>query len=88
VAFVFQVVWGIRLAAHPDEAGRVNSIAVVVAIFFLVGVSRAWELIGGPSFGVTNEVTALVRHTEDRSERRVHGAGDADGGRVDGGQAQ
>jgi hypothetical protein len=27
-------------------------------------ISRAWELIGGPSIGIAHEVTALVRHQD------------------------
>lgn len=68
VAFVFQLIAGVRLAVHPDLAGTVNTVAVLVVIFFLVGVSRAWELIGGPEFGFTHEVTQLIRHPHGEPE--------------------
>jgi hypothetical protein len=62
VTFVLQLITGLDLTAHPGDSGAVNEIAVLVVVCFLVGITRAWELIGGPSIGITNEVTALVRH--------------------------
>ena len=46
-----------------------NSIVVLVVICFLIGIDRAWELVGGPSIGISQEVVALVRGNE-------HGADD------------
>ena len=44
--------------------GPVQAIATLVIVCFLVGIARAWELIGGPSTGITHEVAALVRGDE------------------------
>ena len=49
------------MIAHPGDRGAVNTIAVLVVICFLIGIARSWELIGGPSIGLTREVTELVR---------------------------
>jgi small-conductance mechanosensitive channel len=59
--FIIQLVTGLSLTRQPDDASAVNTIAILVVACFLVGIARAWELIGGPSLGLTREVTALVR---------------------------
>ena len=72
VMLVFQLLEGIAVIAHPDNPGAVNTIAVLVVVCFLIGIARAWELIGGPSFGISRELTALFRGYR-------HGADDAGG---------
>jgi hypothetical protein len=61
VTFVFQLIQGITVSLHPANSGAVNTIAILVTLCFLAGIDRAWELIGGPSFGIGHEVAALFR---------------------------
>jgi hypothetical protein len=64
--FVIQLIEGAAVIAQPGDSGAVNTIAILVIICFLIGIARAWELIGGPSIGLTHEVTALIRgHQQD-----------------------
>jgi len=73
VVFVLQFVAGLAVIANPADSGDVNTIAVLVVCCFLIGIARAWELIGGPSIGIRREVTALVRN---------HGRGEVPGDEV------
>jgi hypothetical protein len=61
VTFAFQVIEGIIVIAVPDNASAVNTIAVLVVVCFLIGIARAWELIGGPSFSFAQELRSMVR---------------------------
>jgi hypothetical protein len=73
VVFVLQMANGLAVNADPGRSGDVNTIAVLVVCCFLIGIARAWELIGGPSIGIAHEVTALVRS---------HGRGEVPGDEV------
>ena len=74
IVFVIQLLRGLEVARHPGNAGAVNDIAILVIICFLLGIYRAWDLIGGPSFGVGHELFAMFRmpppsaETEDSTE--------------------
>jgi hypothetical protein len=61
VTFVIQLVEAILIVTSSSNPGAVDTIAILVIVCFLVGITRAWELVGGPSFGIAHEVTALVR---------------------------
>jgi hypothetical protein len=62
--FIYQLIAGLSVANQPDDSGSVDAIAILVIVSFIVGISRAWELIGGPSIGIGHEVAAMVRHGE------------------------
>ena len=61
VTFAFQLVAGAELVHEPTDAGQVHTIAVLVVVCFLIGIARAWELIGGPSIGLRREIGVRLR---------------------------
>ena len=67
VTFVIQLVESVLIVTSSSNPGAVDTIAILVIVCFLIGISRAWELVGGPSFGIAHEVTALVRGQHDES---------------------
>jgi hypothetical protein len=66
--FVLQVIFGVFVIVHPHREGAVQTIAILVVISFLAGVSRAWELIGGPEIGLGHELGALVRKRDEAEQ--------------------
>jgi hypothetical protein len=74
--FIYQFIAGLAVANQPGDSGSVDTIAILVIVCFLIGISRAWELIGGPSIGIRHEVVALVRSEESAK----HGGAAAAGG--------
>jgi hypothetical protein len=70
VVFVLQLEQGAEVIAQSRNPGAVDTIAILVVVCFLIGIGRAWELIGGPSIGLTQEVRALAQN---RDHERVAG---------------
>ena len=60
VIFVSEIIAGVHLI-EEDQTSAVSSIAILTVVCFLVGIARAWELIGASSTGLRTEVAAAIR---------------------------
>ncbi len=61
ITFGIQLFSGLSSIVHPHDVGSVRAVAVLVIVCFLIGISRSWELIGGPSIGLRREIGAIGR---------------------------
>jgi hypothetical protein len=66
--FVVQLLGGLELGAASASVGDARQIAITTIVCFLIGITRSWVLIGGPSIGLTSELTKLVRDRTADSE--------------------
>lgn len=48
VVFGFQIDAAAQLLSDRHDAGPVETVAILVVISYIIGISRAWEMIGGP----------------------------------------
>jgi hypothetical protein len=61
----YQLISAVALLDKPGDTDALQAEAIVVVICFLVGIGRAWELLGGRRTGIVH--TTLRLTTRDRS---------------------
>lgn len=69
--FVLQLIEGWMVIDNSADTSSIDTIAFLVVVCFLIGVSRSWELIGGPEIAIRREVTQLVRHQDEQGATRT-----------------
>jgi hypothetical protein len=82
VVFVIELLVGLQLINHAERHGPYETLCLLVAVCFLIGIGRSWELIGGPSIGFSTEIRALARQgigNHEHESRDGDGDGDGDG---------
>jgi hypothetical protein len=72
--FVIQLISGATVIVNPADSDTVRTIAILVIVCFLVGIARAWELVDGPTIGLSREIVALARNDDHPANRATDGA--------------
>jgi hypothetical protein len=75
-AFVAQLITALYVMGHPTDLSAQRTLAVLVVVFFLIGIARSWVLVEGPSFGLAHELTRLVRTKRTPDTRSDSGGAD------------
>jgi hypothetical protein len=58
--------YGIALLIHPANIHLVENISYALVTSVLVGIARAWELVGDRDAGILASIAVLARHEHER----------------------
>jgi predicted membrane channel-forming protein YqfA (hemolysin III family) len=58
--FVFQCIFGFRLISNPDRHGALATLGDVLIASLLLGIGRAWELVGDWDTGIVASIGLLL----------------------------
>jgi hypothetical protein len=72
--FGFQIVNGIQLIVDPHHGGALVTIGDVLVASLLIGIGRAWELVGDWDTGIVSSIGRLIGY-----QSGGHSAGELDG---------
>lgn len=62
IVFGIQIVYGIKLIIDPHQGGALATIGYVLIASLLIGIGRAWELVGDWDTGLFASIGLLVGH--------------------------
>ncbi|HXM86600.1 MAG TPA: hypothetical protein VN889_03105 [Solirubrobacteraceae bacterium] len=65
VVFVIQLIAAIELDGNRADSGSLHTICILVVVCFLIGIERAWELVGGPRFHLFGTLFATMNGESD-----------------------
>jgi hypothetical protein len=68
VVFVIQLLTALKLDGNEQNHDAQQTICILVAICFLLGIARAWELVGGPHVSVFNVLVRGRRGADEPEE--------------------
>jgi hypothetical protein len=63
--FAFELVGGIRLILDPRNLGAAGLVCDLLVVLLLIGIARAWELVGDRDTGPLASIAVLAGHDRD-----------------------
>ncbi|MHB8235069.1 MAG: hypothetical protein ACYDHT_10490 [Solirubrobacteraceae bacterium] len=72
VVFAIELLAGLGLVSGRRDDSDLQTVCILVVVCFLIGIARAWELVGGPSISISRELAARAKR------RRAPGASNED----------
>ena len=63
VIFGLQIVFGVELIVQPHHSGDLATVGDLLVASILVGIGRAWELVGDWDTGLVSSIGFLIGHT-------------------------
>lgn len=60
--FVFEIIYGLRLLDNPKASGDLSIIGDVLIASLLIGIGRAWELVGSWDTGMISSIRYMFGH--------------------------
>jgi hypothetical protein len=70
VIFGAELVNGIDAIQHPTSTGPLQGISYSIVGSLIVGVARAWELVGDRDTGILSSIAVLVGHEHSLGEKK------------------
>jgi hypothetical protein len=61
-AFAFELAGGIVLILHPHSNGAAELVSNLLVGLLIIGIVRAWELVGDRSTGILSSIAVLAGH--------------------------
>lgn len=62
LGFGFELAAGIELIGSPHRTGALDTIGYVLVASLLIGIARAWELVGDWNTGIVTSIALLIGH--------------------------
>jgi modulator of FtsH protease len=70
-AFGFELGGGVQLVSHPASTGGAQTICNVLVGLLIIGIARAWELVGDRGTGILSSLAVLAGRDSPRAADRA-----------------